>query len=97
MTVRFTLPGIAGPLLVWSLLTPSPIHAVPQGSDVFSTSGEYERFAVGGAHKWYDNHSTEANQKSTHCLSILDETKAFQDKAARQPRLYKRGRTPLSC
>jgi len=55
--------------------------AQPQGSDVFSSSGEYDRFAVGGAHRWHDNHSTEFKQKSSHCLSILDAAKAFQDKA----------------
>jgi len=49
-------------------------------SDVFSSSGQYDNFAVGGAHRWYDNHSTETKQKSSHCLSILDEAKTYQDK-----------------
>jgi hypothetical protein len=68
-----------------------PGHAQPQGSDVFSSSGQYDRFAVGGAHRWYDNHSTEVKQKSGHCLSILDEAKAFQDKALA---LYEEAKRP---
>ena len=49
-------------------------------SDVFSSSSEYDRFAVGGAHRWYGNHSMEAQDKSSHCLSILHEAKTFQEK-----------------
>ncbi len=78
-------------LLAWAALVPYPGHAQPQSSDVFNTVGQYDRFAVGNAHRWYDKHSTEAKQKSSQCLSILDEAKAIQDAAlaldeeARQP------------
>jgi hypothetical protein len=67
--------------VVWTAFTPHSGHAQPVGSDVFSSQGAYDRFAVGSAHRWYDNHSTEAKEKSSHCLSILDEAKAYQDKA----------------
>jgi len=83
------------------LLTAWPAHSQPPTSDVFSTSGEYDRFAVGNAHRWYDKHTTEAKQKSSHCLSILDEAKAIQDtalaldEAARQPGLDNRQATAL--
>lgn len=86
------LPPTCYLFLGWSVLFPYPAHPESQGSDVFSTSGEYDRFAVGGAHRWYDNHSTKAKQKSSHCLSI-EEAKAIQDAAlaldeqARQPGL----------
>ena len=70
------------PLLLGLLLLPPLLsHSQPRGSDVVSTSGEYDKLAVGTAHRWYDNHSTEFKHKSSHCLSILDEAKAFQDKA----------------
>ncbi len=75
------------------LLATWPVHADPATSDLFSTSGEYDQFAVGGTHRWYDHHTTEAKQKSSHCLSILDEAKVYQDKAfalyaqAKQPGL----------
>ncbi len=88
-------------LLATYLVAPLTLYAQLQQSDVFSTSGEYDRFAVGGAHRWYDKHSTEAKQKSSHCLSILDEAKAFQDTAlaldeqARQPGLDGRQRSAL--
>jgi hypothetical protein len=58
---------------------------------VFSSSGQYDRFAVGGAHRWYDNHSTEVKEKSDHCLSILDEAKVYQDKALA---LYEEAKRP---
>jgi hypothetical protein len=78
---------LCGLLMAW------PGEVFPQGSDVFSSSGQYDRFAVGGAHRWYDNHSTEAKDKSSHCLSILAEAKAYQETAfalyaqAKQPGL----------
>lgn len=82
-------------LMAWSA------HPAPPTSDVFSTSGEYDRFAVGNAHRWYDGHSTEAKQKSGHCLSVLNEAKAIQntalalDETARQPGLDGRQATAL--
>jgi hypothetical protein len=91
VTVRLHSSLAAGSLLLWSVLISWPAFAQPQGSDVFSSSGEYDRFAVGGAHRWYDNHSTEFKQKSSHCLSILDEAKAFQDKALA---LYEEAKRP---
>lgn len=88
-------------LLATYLVVPLSGHAQPQRSDVFSTSGEYDQFAVGGAHRWYDNHTTEAKEKSSHCLSILADAKAFQgrglalDKAARQLGIDSRQATAL--
>lgn len=70
-------------------------------SDVFSSQGEYDQHAVGNAHRWYDKHSADAKQKSSRCLSILDEAKVFQDKAlaldeeARRPGLAGRQATAL--
>lgn len=70
-------------------------------ADVFSLSGGYDRFAVGGAPRRYDNHSAEAKEEPNHCLSILDESKAFQDhglaldKEARRPGLDSRQATAL--
>lgn len=56
--------------------------ALSQGQgDVFSSQGQYDQFAVGGAHRWYDKHSDDFKQKASHCLSLLEEAKAFQDKA----------------
>lgn len=96
------LPRIAVyPLFLSAMLFFSNIFAQPQGSDVFSSSGQYDQFAVGGAHRWYDAHSTALKQKSSHCLSILDEAKAIQDtalaldEAARQPGLDSRQATAL--
>jgi hypothetical protein len=86
-TTRF----LAWTALAWGILMAWPVHAQPQGSDVFSSSGQYDRLAVGGAHRWYDNHSTEVKQKSGHCLSILDEAKTFQDKALA---LYEQAKRP---
>ncbi|MCS6294135.1 MAG: hypothetical protein H8J66_13780 [Nitrospira sp.] len=91
MGARFSTCWVASLALTGGLLISSPGLAQPQGSDVFSSSGEYDRFAVGGAHRWYDNHSTEFKQKSSHCLSILDEAKAFQDKALA---LYEEAKRP---
>jgi len=68
-------------LLMWVLLVPHLALAQIQGSDVLSISGQYDRFAVDNAHRWYDKHSADARQKSTHCLSILDEAHAIQDTA----------------
>ncbi len=99
---RFGSHGIVCILIPCALLLdPSTGQAQPAGSDVFSSQGEYDRVAVGGAHRWYDDHSTEAKQKSSHCLPILDEAKAFQDqglaldKAARQPGIDSRQATAL--
>ncbi len=86
----FTLVSSAA---LCALLIAQPAHTQPQGSDMFSTSGGYDRFAVGDAHRWYDNHSTETKEKSGHCLSVLDEAKAYQETAfalyaqAKQPGL----------
>jgi hypothetical protein len=82
---------IAAVLLAWTLLTPSSGSAQPQTSDVFSSSGQYDRFAVGSAHRWYDKHSAEAKEKSSHCLSLLDEAKVYQDKALA---LYEEAKRP---
>ena len=76
---------MSGLLLMW------PVHAQSQGSDVFSSSGGYDHFAVGGAHRWYDKHSAEVKDKSKQCLSILDEAKMYQDKAVA---LYEEARQP---
>ena len=75
------------------MLTPWSDHAQAQAqsSDVFSSSSEYDRFAVGGAHRWYDNHSSDFKEKSSHCLSILDEAKTYQDNALA---LYEEARRP---
>jgi hypothetical protein len=79
-------------LLVLGLTSPPcPSRAQPPTSDVFSSQGDYDRFAVGNAHRWYDKHATEAKQKSSHCLSILNEAKVFQDKALA---LYEQARQP---
>jgi hypothetical protein len=91
MAARLTIHRLAYLCIFWGVLTPWPGHAQPQGSDVFSSSGQYDRFAVGSAHRWYDNHSTDVKQKSSHCLSILGEAKAFQDKALA---LYEEARRP---
>ncbi|MDF0645786.1 MAG: hypothetical protein P0111_17300 [Nitrospira sp.] len=98
-------PSLSFPFIGWVVagiwLLAWPVFAEPQGSDQFSTSGEYDRFAVGNAHRWYDKHSTGAKQKSSHCLAILDEAKTFQDnglaldEAARQPGLDSRQATAL--
>ena len=88
-------------LLATYLVVPLSGHAQPQQSDVFNTSGEYDQFAVGGAHRWYDNHTTEAKEKSSHCLSILADAKVFQDQglaldeAARQLGIDSRQATAL--
>jgi hypothetical protein len=91
VTARLTIHRLAYLCIFWGVLTSWPGLAQAQGSDVFSSSGQYDRFAVGSAHRWYDNHSADVKQKSTHCLSILDEAKAFQDKALA---LYEEARRP---
>ena len=84
--------GIASVLILGALLLqPSIGHAQPVGSDVFSSQGEYDRFAVGGAHRWYDHHSDEFKQNGSHCLSMLDEAKVYQDKALE---LYEEAKRP---
>ncbi len=90
MTRRVLNPLYAATILTMAFVMSSPSQAQPT-SDVFSSSGEYDRFAVGGAHRWYDNHSTDFKQKSSHCRSILDEAKAFQDTALA---LYEEARQP---
>jgi hypothetical protein len=91
VTARLPIYWITCALLVLNLLTPWAGHAERQESDVFNSSGPYDRYAVGGAHRWYDNHSTETKQKSSPCLSILDEAKVYQDKALA---LYEEARRP---
>ncbi len=90
-TMRLVLPLIVGSLLTWHGFSASPAHAQPQGSDVFSSQGQYDQFAVGGAHRWYDNHSADVKQRSSGCLSILDEAKGYQDKALA---LYEEAKRP---
>lgn len=90
----FCLMLLGGTVAVWSVEAQTT-------SDVFSTSGEYDQHAVGNTHRWYDNHSTEAKQQAGHCLSILDEANAFQDRGlaldeeARRPGLDSRQATAL--
>lgn len=60
-------------------------------SDLFSSSGEYDRFAVGGAHRWFDNHTADFKERGSHCLSILDQAKIDQDEALA---LYEQARQP---
>lgn len=81
MGARFSTCWVASLALTGGLLISSPGLAQLQGSDVFSSSGQYDNFAVGGAHRWYANHSDEFKKKSNHCLSILDEAKTYQDRA----------------
>lgn len=101
MTTRHLLQLIVCSLLVWHGLAAPPVHAQPLTSDVFSSSGEYDPFAVGGARRWYDNHSTDVKQKSSYCLSILNDAKTFQDTAlaldaeARRPGLDSHQATAL--
>lgn len=101
MTSRRSIHRIAGPLLVCGVLIPWPGQAQPQGSDVFSSSGQYDKFAVGAAHRWYDLHSPDVRQRSSDCLSILDEAKSYQERAfvlyeeARRPGLPNEQRTTL--
>lgn len=90
MTVRALNHLCASALLTWAVAISAPSHAQPT-SDVFNSSGEYDRFAVGGAHRWFDNHTADFKQQSSHCLSILDEAKAFQDRALA---LYEEARRP---
>lgn len=78
-------------LLSTSLLVPGVAPAQVPTSDVFSSSGQPDQFAVGGARKWYDNHSTEFKQKGEPCLSLLEEAKVLQDKALA---LYAEARRP---
>jgi len=88
------------PVLLGWVIAASSIEAAIT-SDVFNTQGEYDRFSVGNAHRWYDKHTVEAKQKSGHCLTILNEAKTFQDRAlaldeeARRPGLDSRQATTL--
>jgi hypothetical protein len=59
--------------------------------DVFASQGDYDPYAVGGAHRWYDNHTDDFKKKSSGCLSLLDEAKVYQDKALA---LYEQARQP---
>jgi hypothetical protein len=92
---------LLGAALAWGTWGLEPAQAQQPLSDVISSSGQYDNFAVGGAHRWYDRHSKETKQKSGHCLSILDEAKTYQDKAlalydeAKQPGLQHAQRTAL--
>jgi hypothetical protein len=81
MLKRLPTHWLASSLFLAALVVAWPDQAQTQVSDQFSTSDAYDQFAVGGAHRWYDNHATEFKQKSSHCLSILDEAKTFQDTA----------------
>lgn len=88
-------------LVARTAFAPCSSHAQSVGSDLVNTSGDYGRFEVGNAHRWYDGHSTNAKRHSTHCLSILDEAKAIEetalalDEQARQPGLDSRRATAL--
>lgn len=102
MDARVQLERVVYRLIVVGMLMTWPDYAQPQGvSEVFSSSGGYDRFAVGGTHQWYDNHSTEAKDKSNHFLSILHEANTFQDMGlaldaeARRPGLDSRQATAL--
>jgi len=101
MLKRLPTPWLASSLFLAALLVAWPDQAQAQVSDQFSTSGQYDQFAVGGAHRWYDNHSSEAKAKSSHCLSMLDEAKTYQEAAfvlyaqAKQPGLASTQRTAL--
>lgn len=77
-------------LLTMALTVCSLSEAQPT-SDVFSSSGEYDRFAVGGAHRWFDNHTADFKETGSHCLSILDQAKIDQDEALA---LYEQARQP---
>lgn len=67
MDARVQLERVVCCLIVVGMLMTWPDHARSQGvSDVFSSSDGY------------DKRSTEAKEKSSYCLSILDEAKAFQ-------------------
>ncbi|HEU4683521.1 MAG TPA: hypothetical protein VFS39_03355 [Nitrospira sp.] len=61
------------------LLQPALAISQSQG-DLYSPQGQSDPFAVGGAQRWYDHHTTEFKQNSSHCLPLLQEAKAFQDK-----------------
>jgi hypothetical protein len=101
MLKRLPTHWLASSLLLAALLVAWPDQAQAQVSDQFSTSDQYDQFAVGGAHRWYDNHSSEAKAKSSHCLSMLDEAKTYQEAAfvlyaqAKQPGLASTQRTAL--
>ena len=72
MDARVQLERVVYCLIVVGMLMTWPDHARSQGvSDVFSSSDGYDYFAVGVAHRWYDKYSTEAKEKSSHCLSVL--------------------------
>lgn len=90
MTVRALNHLCVSALLTGALAISSPSHAQPT-SDMFSSSGEYDRFAVGGAHRWFDNHTADFRQKGNHCLTILDQAKIDQDEALV---LYEQARQP---
>ena len=94
---------VIGIVLIWGTWAfgPDRVPAQQPQSDVFNSSGQYDRFAVGSAHRWYDKHSTEVKEKSSHCLSILEEAKTYQDKGlalfeeSRRPGLRNEQRTAL--
>jgi len=91
MTTRIVRAYLRAAYFISMVLAPWPTAAQPVGSDVFSSSGDYDRFAVGGAHRWYDKHSPDFRQNASHCLSILNEAKAYQDKALA---LYEEAKRP---
>lgn len=79
------------PALLTSVFALSSLSQAQPTSDVFSSSGDYDRFAVGGAHRWFDNHTADFKQKGRHCLGILDQAKIDQDEALA---LYEQARQP---
>ena len=90
MTVRTRHFFCVASFLILPFVVPATSEAQPT-SDVFSSSGEYDRFAVGGAHRWFDNHTADFKAKGRHCLTILDQAKIDQDEALA---LYEQARQP---
>ena len=90
MTIRLLRHLCASVVLIGTFAISSPSHAQPT-SDVFSSQGDYDQFAVGGAHRWFDNHTADFREKGSHCLSILDQAKVDQDEALA---LYEQARQP---
>lgn len=101
MTGQLPFQWLASAIFLCGVLIAWPGQAHPQVSDVFSSSSQDDKLAVGGARKWFENHSPGTKQKANHCLSILDDAKTFQDTAlaldaaARQPGLDSHQATAL--
>ncbi len=85
--------GLSALVAVWAWGTVGVVAALaqPAQGDVFATQGDYDRYAVGGAHRWYDSHAEDVKQRSSGCLALLDEAKVYQDRALA---LYEQARQP---